>query len=354
MNFSTFRRTAAMVRALDEMVDQLSSRLSSDSVVTVRDLLQHGEEGLGLEFLLEFLYDQEITPSPEEKHELNRLGHFFEIQKHQLCFWPDPPPNRDDHGGNDDPPRLLDGELEPLTYTIGFLRAPLEQVLHAFPRYRRGFFNRRVRTLSTGGLRDHLLALEPLHASGEAPVLITATTTPEWTAVFDGAVEGTGVVTTAVGLVRRLDVAGFVVRSIPPRSSPRVSHGERHFFVLDPQAPRGVARRVAVIESSTRSWVFDHHGEPQPFEDTARYNHPHQDERFTNDMLRSCAESFGVDPWNDDFYRPPGYVIPADSQATLGRTLVEVRRELGLGEEPDARAALHGRLASRLRSMTGY
>lgn len=117
----SFRSPAETVRHLKEFVDRLSSNLPSASTLATRDLIHHGEEGLGLEFLLDALYDHEVTPSPEDKLRLIQLGHFFEIPKHRLLFRPDPPANRDDHGGNAEPPRLLGGELKPPTHTIGFL-----------------------------------------------------------------------------------------------------------------------------------------------------------------------------------------------------------------------------------------
>lgn len=305
-----FKKYTEAAKAILELTRRAETALPPGAGSEIRDLVKHGEAGLALEFLLDAMYDHEVAPSPEDTLRLIELGHFFEIPKHRLFFWPDPPPNLDDHGGNADPPRLLGGELEPLTHTVGFLNAPLAQVLHAMPRHQRGWFNRRIRTISTGGLRDLILALEPPNVLDTTHVLVTATAIPGWTALFDNTPAGEGVVPVAADLARRLRVRGYVVRSIPPWSQQHEMRGSRHFFVLGPEARTGILRRVATVERPAGSWTFDYHGEPQPFEDIARYDHAHQDERFTNDMLRAYAEAVGLAPWREDFYQPPGHIIP--------------------------------------------
>ncbi|MDO5080201.1 MafI family immunity protein [Buchananella hordeovulneris] len=306
-----FKKHIKAAEAILELAIRMETLLPPRTTSEILELLKYGEWGLALEQLLGELYEYEVTPSPEDKLRLIQLGLFFQIPKDLLSFWPDPPPNRDDHGGNADPPRLLGGELEPLTYTVGFLHTPLEQVLHALPRYRRGWFNRRIRTISTGDLRDMLLTLEQPNFSGEPSLLVTATAAPGWTALFDNTAAGVGVVPVAADLARRLRVRGYAVRSIPPWSYHHRKQGSRHFFALGPETPSGIIRRVETIECPVSSWTFDYHGEPQPFEDTSRYDHPHQDERFTNDMLRAYAEAVGLDPWREDFYHPPGHIIPS-------------------------------------------
>ena len=231
---------------------------------------------------------------------------------------------------------LFDGRLEPLTYSIGFLRAPPERVARAarWLYFRWPDAWRRVAVLDCG-LEEALLQLQPLEGFLHPRVLVASTALNGWSAVFNGRIHGLGGRGLSVRLSRALRVPGYFVAAAPPALDPEHFPGFRQFYVLGPQTGRDHVRAVWVSEEEdVGRWHFGTDGEVQPYEDVEAYRRRRHTDRFTEQMLVDYAAAVGLRPWEDSFYRPPFHLI---TSLRLGhdrfqRTLAQTRTEMKLDE----------------------
>ena len=80
---------------------------------------------------------------------------------------------------------LYDDELAPITSSIGFLAAPLDQVARGLERWRAEIHGSAERVPVEGRLLENIRRLEPLTGGVRPRELLVATSNPEWTAVID-------------------------------------------------------------------------------------------------------------------------------------------------------------------------
>jgi hypothetical protein len=110
---------------------------------------------------------------------------------------------------------LWDDDFAPVTSAIGFVRAPLVEVVTALAEWREMIHGAARSTSREGGLRENIQALEPLTGGVRPRELVVSTRNPEWAAVFDCGVQGGDPSTTVGHLSRAIGVQGVVVVSIP-------------------------------------------------------------------------------------------------------------------------------------------
>ena len=164
---------------------------------------------------------------------------------------------------------LLDNTRAPLTFSWGFLEAPIDAVGDAYVRWQRRI----------------------LHA----------------------------VKVNAVNL-RLADAAGCPSRAVPVAGGP----GRRDTLNIE--------RSVAVI-NDTRGWEFKTTGTLQDFEQAERYAAKRIADRFTPEMLDAYCRALGIDLFEEDFYGGAGLITrssPWFLPKLPTVTLAQARAQLGL------------------------
>ena len=112
---------------------------------------------------------------------------------------------------------LFDGRLAPLTFSIGFLDAPPEEVAAVLVEFFTRVHDGGRATELGGSLEENLLELQPLTIASRPRILLTSTALDGWTAMFDGQVNGQGVAQlTGLLASQLLKVRGYFVASVPP------------------------------------------------------------------------------------------------------------------------------------------
>lgn len=224
---------------------------------------------------------------------------------------------------------LFDNRLAPLTYSIGFLNAPIDTVRQAFLTYlaRLG-----PQSFSLpGSLEDNLLHLQPLPLRSTPRILLTSTIHSNWTACFDGDPLGQGVAQKIAFVSRNhLKVRGYFVGCSLPSSVATESLGGRHFRVLGPEYPLGEGRSIDLIETNPGRWYFEVGGDPQPYENLDAYTNRRRTQRLTDTMLLDYTAAVGLHPWDEDFYTTPTYLITNTEPPLLSYTLEQAQTELGI------------------------
>ena len=224
---------------------------------------------------------------------------------------------------------LFNRELEPLTFSIGFIQAPAEEVTQFFV----DFFTRLKRNGKakklTGTLRNNLELLQPL-TSSNALYLVHSTLNPDWTALFDGDKQGHGVDQRISYLATELNTNGyFFGKTVRDRPEHNFLAGT-HFQKCDPSTTLGISRSVDLIENNPNRWYFYQDGEPLPFEQTQNYTARRKKDRLTPQMLEDYATAIGLHPWDENFYTTPAYLITNSQALHNPTTLNQARTQLGL------------------------
>ena len=229
---------------------------------------------------------------------------------------------------------LFNNRLAPLTYSIGFLNAPITDVASALTRFISEVGRaRKVRKLS-GSLENNLLRLQPLTGGNHPSLLLSSTTAPGWTAVFDADAHGQGVAQDVSMLAEELKVRGYYVASALPSSITPRSLGGRQFRVLGPETMLGTVRSIDLIENDPDRWHFAVGGEVQTYENLDAYANERYEQRFTEEMLLEYTAAVGLRPWDENFYTSPSYLITNTEPPVLSYTLDQARKELGLPPTP--------------------
>ena len=225
---------------------------------------------------------------------------------------------------------LFDNRLAPLTYSIGFLNAPITEVADAITQFLTRISLSPTLTPLSGNLEDNLLHLQPLTVNTRPKTLLTSTTTPGWTALFDAHAHGDGVAQICPMMAREMSVRGYCVASVLPSSIATKSLGGRQFWVLGPEQLLGHIRSINLIENYPGKRHFEARSEVQPYEDLEAYTNRRRTQRLTDDMLLDYTAAVGLHPWDEDFYTNPSYLITNTSKPLLSHTLKQAQTELGI------------------------
>lgn len=225
---------------------------------------------------------------------------------------------------------LLDGRFAPLTHSIAFLNTPPRKLARALVSFFNRVHNGGKATRLHGTLSENLMQLQPLVIGSRPRILLTSTTTEEWTAMFDGHALGQGVDDIASYMAEILKIRGYGFANFPPAASTGKALGGRQFHMLGPEERLGLVRTIDLIENNPGRWHFETSGTPQPYEDLKAYTKRRKTERFTEDMLVNYAAAVGLHPWDETFYHNPSYLITNNEPIINSATLAEARTRLGL------------------------
>jgi hypothetical protein len=234
-------------------------------------------------------------------------------------------------------PLLLGERYAPLTFTIGFLRAPLSDVRCEFKKWSDELGKEVAESKVSCSLSDSLHLLEPLTTIRTRQLLLS--TKSEWTAYFENRIVGGDAVSVVAHLSQQLGCKGLAISCIPNTLSEsegrgRGTYGAVSFELFSETATDflNYERSIAEINDAVK-WRFVATGKVQPYERTDMYKKRSIRERFTCNLLEEYCLAIGVDVFSENYYGPEGILLmsnPAAIPSAEQISLTEARERLGL------------------------
>lgn len=196
-------------------------------------------------------------------------------------------------------------------HEIWFLEAPYERVVAAYGRWRSAIGREGRLTEHRGPLGNLLRLLDP-PIKPHWKTLFVETAAP-WTAIFTQSGSGgdwtpqlaSDLRTRALRAhhsVHRTDDAGVVEE-----------YGDVAFWLFDgarDDLPQGQVRAVQASRGDS-GWTWHLIGEPQPFEDLARYEERRIPRRFDRELLDAYCDALGLRRTDPGFYGPRATLVEA-------------------------------------------
>lgn len=229
--------------------------------------------------------------------------------------------------------RLLNGRFDPITFSYGFLEAPLPVIVDAVVHWRSSLGVSVEATPLNAPFHSLFHSLEPLTMPPSKELLLA--TTSEWTAYFNNAIHGSDPFPPMSYLSLKLKCRGVVALSSPNSQKPTgKSYGAVGFWLLSPTNRQwlNVERSILSMNDGGK-WKFSTMGEVLNFEDTACYMNKKISDRFTTDMLRNYCEAMGINIFSHNFYQKKGILVNHKTKlaaTTPQFSLLETRRMKGL------------------------
>lgn len=232
---------------------------------------------------------------------------------------------------------LLDCKYAPLTFSWGFIEAPIEKIMDVWVPWSKVNF----KNVETFVLRESfpliLKHLEPLTIPRHLELLVI--TNSSWVAYFDNGANG-GDPESIIGyLCQVLRCRGVAVTSIPntKKGSGRTAtgtYGAVQFILFAPEEREFLNyERTILAANDGGKWVFRATGTELNFERTEQYRMRKIQDRFTSEMLEEYCLSLGIDLFNSDFYGPGGFLLKINNPLPPNHpnlSLIEAQRKLGL------------------------
>jgi hypothetical protein len=205
---------------------------------------------------------------------------------------------------------LLGDRLAPITYSLGFLEAPFDEVVSADQDWRislGGYSWQRV----SGSFEQLLRMLDPLSAPVSRHIWIA--TRANWTAFFDNFINGSDPFGPISYLAEKLKCRGVIITSQP--NTPFV-FGACRIEIYGPAQKDwlNLIRAVSAINDGGR-WVWNTTGEVQPFEDTTHYKARRVKDRLTPKMLQNYCQAIGIEAFEEMFFGNEGFLVKNESLA---------------------------------------
>ncbi len=211
---------------------------------------------------------------------------------------------------------LLDGRYRPITGTIGLVECSAKCAAEAFHKWQCQFYNRDGRELhiqpfQTPNLETAFDALLPLVTRSNRWLFLD--TTSAWCAYFENWRNGTDPTPIAPLAGKRCGCRGIRATSVP--NIPMKKVGDEWFGKYGAEilevywsgwTEMGNTERAICAMNDGGRWSFDTYGEPYDFENTEAYGARRKRDRFTHNMLNSYLRHFGIEAYDESFYRPDG------------------------------------------------
>ncbi|WZH36378.1 MAG: hypothetical protein PIR02_16680 [Microbacterium enclense] len=212
---------------------------------------------------------------------------------------------------------LFEDTFYPATKSMGFIRSSPEPVVHAYGEW----FDRLGHTcrvqVHEAPLRSVMPLLEPL-TGDSTRIVVAATRSTEWSAIFDNLATGGDPVSDIAVLTKALRTDGVLVGYSPDERETsdgklgRLGARVFRYTEYDPDSQRSIApptRSIYLARQSGSKWLFEAKGEPLSFEDLDAYEQRRVKDRFMPEMLERYCRELGIDPFDEDFYPGPCYLI---------------------------------------------
>jgi hypothetical protein len=187
---------------------------------------------------------------------------------------------------------LMSERFAPITSSIGFLEAGLEEVVAAVAAWRRTLYPAVTVSRRRDGFPDALMQLEPLTGGARPRELFVAA--GRWTAYFDNSLQGTDAVSVVPYLSRQLECQGMAIDVVPHTFGSTGIHegrmGAVQFELFGPLDTDflNYVRTVSVAFDGGK-WRFTATGTPQAFEEIDAYKARRTRDRFIQPCWSAIA-----------------------------------------------------------------
>lgn len=212
---------------------------------------------------------------------------------------------------------LLNGDLRPITNTIGFFESDAKTAANAFLAWKDRTYSRdgrkmQIRRVEAQSLSELLRLLLPLTSRPCRWLFVE--TKSNWCAFLENWWRGTD-----PSAIAPLGGDRLRCRSIRCTNMP---YGDSPATILEVNRPSwsesGNTERSICAMKDGSNWSFDVFGEPFSFEQTERYQERRTRDRFTPEMLDQYLKHFGIAAFDESFYRPSNcaaYLVNIDGPA---------------------------------------
>lgn len=207
---------------------------------------------------------------------------------------------------------FLDNKLAPLTFSWGFIEAPLNTVVEDYTAWINSSENikRITKTTVQGRLSDLLWSLSPIAWPDDKVMFME--TNSSYTAYFDNNEPGAEF-STVISLCRHLRCQGLMVTSVPDLPQEKNKDGATVVFSVitpDDSVRFNIKREIRVVHDGR--WEFDSMGDPLPFEELEQYQAKRVKDRLTTEMLARYCQHLGISAFEEEFYGPNGVLVTLD------------------------------------------
>ena len=198
----------------------------------------------------------------------------------------------------------------PVSKDMGLIDAPINRVVDELINWHTEIDIEYSRRDIGDSFEGALETLPPLSIEMRRKLFVP--TVSGWVAYFQSGIDGSDPAPELSILTERLGVLSMRVCVTPVDAVwPAVIwevYAPEH---LGGKPPRYYKRSICVSNDGG-TWVFEHRGEPFPFEKQERYRRNCKRDRFTGEHLREYLGEFQLDPFSDAFY-----LVRPESPATL-------------------------------------
>jgi hypothetical protein len=202
--------------------------------------------------------------------------------------------------------QLLGGKYRPITNTLGFLECSAERAAQTFWEWRDKTYSRngrilRIERVTTDGLAAMLELLLPLRTWEDRWLFIE--TNSAWCAFVENGFRGVDS-GPMISLGRYRCKCRSIRATSIPTGMPAAGYPACILEVVmpTPDEAGNIQRSVCAMDDGGR-WIFETTGTPYSFEITERYDAPRKRDRFTHEMLVDYLRHFGIDAFDEAFYR---------------------------------------------------
>lgn len=223
---------------------------------------------------------------------------------------------------------LLDEQYAPVTSSIGFVEATLDEAARALHEWRAALYDNVRVARPAEEFPESLRRLEPLLMGVRCRELLVPI--GKWTAYFDNLLTGTDASSTIGELAERLGCHGVAVTVAPgaPDLPGRPATVRFELFGPVPTHFLNYVRTISVAFDGDR-WRFDANGVQQPFEEPDAYKESRIHRRFTPEMLERYCRALGIEAFDASAYGPESALVESDVNATpdieMAATIEEAR-----------------------------
>jgi len=217
---------------------------------------------------------------------------------------------------------LMSERFAPITSSLGFVKAPLDAVAAEAANWTAGLQPNTRATEVRGSLPELLTRLGPLVTSIRPRMLYVGAGGGAWTAYFDCLSSGSDPVGPVDVLAQRLGCDGVRVTTVPDEYGPDAAgrygrQGAVSFTLVRAARPADKAaatvRSVSVMRENER-FLFEEHGEAQPFEQTERYASRRIRDRLTSEMVEAYCRALGLEPFEAASYGPRAVLVDCEAR----------------------------------------
>jgi hypothetical protein len=207
--------------------------------------------------------------------------------------------------------QLYDGELDAFTSKIWFIEAPYSKTVQAVKDWRRTIQPSVTFEPVNGPLRSLLGGLEPWAANSWKQLIVA--TASRWTALFSQGADlyAFDVISVALGCRSvRTNYSSHVIRD-----GRVVRYRDTALWLTDgSRDDLGPLRVLRVIQATNQDrWVWELHGEPQPFEEPDLYGRRRIRDRFNLAALNRYCGALGIERASESFYGPRATLVTVDT-----------------------------------------